>query len=128
MELLVQPGLSADADATVVHLILSNLLDNAWKFTSRHETARIEVGAVNAEGEPAFFVRDDGAGFDASAAERIFGAFQRFHTSDQFEGDGIGLATVKRLVTKHGGRVWAEAEVEKGATFWFTLPSPTTSA
>ena len=124
VEIVVLPGLVAEADTTHLHVILANLLDNAWKFTSRHETARIEVGAADAGGEPAFFVRDDGAGFEQKAAGHIFGAFQRLHTSDEFVGDGIGLATVKRLVAKHGGRVWADAELETGATFFFTLPGP----
>ena len=128
VESVVQPGLVAEADATLLHLILANLLDNAWKFTGKHETARIEVGADDAGKERAYFVRDDGCGFDGAAAERIFGAFWRLHTSDEFEGDGIGLATVKRLVAKHGGRVWAAAEAGKGATFFFTLPEPAPGA
>ena len=127
VEVAVQPGLVADVDATLVLVILTNLLENAWKYTGPHETARIEVGAVEARGGPAFFVRDDGAGFDMKAADRIFGAFQRYQTSDEFEGDGTGLATVRRLVAKHGGRVWVEAAVEKGTTFSFTLPAPATS-
>ena len=112
----------ARADATLLRAILANLLSNAWKFTGRHATARIEVGAEETGGERAFFVRDDGAGFDAEKAQHVFGAFQRFHAPDEFAGDGIGLATVKRLVVRHGGRVWAEAAVEEGATFYFTLP------
>ena len=124
VEAVVQPDLVVDADATLLRMILTNLLSNAWKFTSRHETARIEVGVANTDGERAFFVKDDGAGFDMREAEHLFGAFQRLHTTDEFEGDGIGLATVQRLVARHGGRVWAEAEVEKGATLSFTLPAP----
>jgi PAS domain S-box-containing protein len=124
VDVVIQPGLATDADATVLRVILANLMENSWKFTSGHETARIEVGAVPIDEETAFFVKDDGAGFDMLAAGHLFGAFQRLHTADQFPGDGIGLATVQRLVTKHGGRVWAEAEVEKGATFSFTLPAP----
>ncbi len=104
--------------------ILGNLLDNAWKYTSGHATARIEVGGEDGGKERVFFVRDDGCGFDGAAAERIFGAFQRLHTRDEYEGDGIGLATVKRLVAKHGGRVWAEGAPGRGATFSFTLPEP----
>jgi PAS domain S-box-containing protein len=126
VQAVVQPGLSANADATLLRVILTNLLENAWKFTSRHETARIEVGAVDAGRAPAFFVRDDGAGFDMKAADRIFGAFQRYHSDDEFEGDGIGLATARRLVARHGGHLWAEAQIEKGATFSFTLPEPAT--
>ncbi len=124
VEAVIQPDLAVGADATLLEVILVNLLSNAWKFTSRHDVARIEVGVTDADGERAFFVRDDGAGFDMRQAEHLFGAFRRLHTADQFEGDGIGLATVQRLVARHGGRVWAEAEVEKGATFFFTLPAP----
>ena len=120
---VVEPGLIAHADAELLRVILTNLLANAWKFTSHHETARIEVGARDTQEGRAFFVKDDGAGFDPKQAEHLFGAFQRYHAADEFEGDGIGLATVQRLVAKHGGRVWAEAEVGKGATFFFTLPS-----
>ena len=105
------------------------LLGNAWKFTGKHDAARIEVGVATSDGgdgaglgERAFFVRDDGAGFNMAHAKQLFGAFQRFHAAGEFEGDGVGLAMVRRLVLRHGGRVWAEAEVEKGATFSFTLP------
>jgi light-regulated signal transduction histidine kinase (bacteriophytochrome) len=122
VETVVAPGLHACADATLLRVILVNLLSNAWKFTSKHETACIEVGATDVGGEPAFYVRDDGAGFNAAHASRLFGVFQRMHGPGEFEGEGIGLATVQRLVARHGGRVWAEAEVEKGATFYFTLP------
>ena len=122
VETVVTPGLRAHADVVLLRAILANLLGNAWKFTSRHETARIEVGACDEGGERAFYVRDDGAGFDPRHAAHLFGAFQRMHHVAEFEGDGIGLATVQRLVTRHGGRVWARAEVEKGATFYFTLP------
>jgi signal transduction histidine kinase len=104
--------------------IIVNLIGNAWKFTNGRPEAHVEVGVVDVDGERVFFVRDDGAGFDAAAAPRLFAAFQRYHTPDQFEGSGIGLASVKRLVARHGGRVWAEAEIEKGATFYFTLPEP----
>jgi PAS domain S-box-containing protein len=124
VERVVAPGMRAQADPVLLRAILSNLLGNAWKFTSKHATARIEVGVVDAAGERAFFVRDDGAGFDPRHASHLFGAFQRMHPADAFEGEGIGLATVHRLVARHGGRVWAEAAVEKGATFYFTLPEP----
>jgi len=123
VEFRIQPGVRAAGDPRLLWHVFDNLLGNAWKFTARHETARIEVGVTDAGGERAFFVKDDGAGFDLQAAEHLFGAFQRMHTTDQFEGDGIGLATVQRLVARHGGRVWAEAAVEQGATFYFTLPA-----
>jgi signal transduction histidine kinase len=103
-------------------VILSNLIGNAWKFTGKRAEAHIEIGAGVADGQHAFFVRDDGAGFDARAAHHLFAPFQRFHAASEFEGTGIGLATVQRLVARHGGRIWAEAEVGDGATFWFTLP------
>jgi light-regulated signal transduction histidine kinase (bacteriophytochrome) len=123
VETIVQPHMVADADATLLEMILVNLLGNAWKFTAKHESARIEVGVADTDGEHTFFVKDDGAGFDPDHAEHLFGPFQRLHSTAEFEGDGIGLATVQRLVARHGGRVWAEAQVEKGATFYFTLPA-----
>jgi light-regulated signal transduction histidine kinase (bacteriophytochrome) len=111
VETVVASGMRAEADADLLRAILANLLSNAWKFTSKHEQARIEVGVTDQAGERVFFCRDDGAGFDAENATRLFGAFQRMHQAEQFEGDGIGLAIVQRLVTRHGGRVWAESEV-----------------
>jgi len=128
VETTVASGLRAQADAALLRSIFANLLANAWKFTGKHESARIEVGVTDADGERAFYVRDDGAGFDPAYATHLFGAFQRMHEAGLFEGDGIGLATVQRLVARHGGRVWAEAEVEKGATFYFTLPGVTAAA
>jgi PAS domain S-box-containing protein len=125
VEVIVAPGMGAEADPAMARMILRELLGNAWKFTSRHESARIEVGVTGGQSADTFYVRDDGAGFDMRYADHLFGAFQRMHTPEEFEGTGIGLATVQRLVTRHGGRVWAEAEVEKGATFYFTLPAPT---
>jgi light-regulated signal transduction histidine kinase (bacteriophytochrome) len=123
VQTVVAPGLRTQADRVLLRLILVNLLGNAWKFTSRHETARIEVGVTDSDGEDAFWVRDDGAGFDPQNAAHLFGVFRRMHLVAEFEGEGIGLATVQRLVARHGGRVWAESEVEKGATFYFTLPA-----
>ena len=122
VELAIADGLEAHADRQLVQALLANLLGNAWKFTARHETARVEVGAADAGGERAFYVRDDGAGFDMAYADKLFGAFQRLHSPGEFEGLGIGLATVQRIVRRHGGRVWAESAVEKGARFYFTLP------
>ena len=122
VELTVAPGLAADADPALLRLILRELLGNAWKFTRRNQTAHVEVGALDEGDGRAFYVRDDGVGFDTRYAEHLFGAFQRMHSTEEFEGDGIGLATVQRLVRRHGGRCWAEAEVEKGATIYFTLP------
>jgi PAS domain S-box-containing protein len=128
VEVVISPDLVVDADPVLLHVILTNLLGNAWKFTAKHEAARIAVGTEDTDGERAFFVRDDGAGFDMDTAQHLFGAFQRLHTDTEFEGDGIGLATVQRLVARHGGHVWAEAEVEKGAAFFFTLPGERSGA
>jgi light-regulated signal transduction histidine kinase (bacteriophytochrome) len=122
VHLTVAPGLSAHADPVLARVLLRELLGNAWKFSARRPEAHVEVGALDADGERAFFVRDDGAGFDMRYAEHLFGAFQRMHPPGEFEGDGIGLATVQRLVRRHAGRCWAEAEVETGATFYFTTP------
>ena len=128
VECVVAEGLSAYADRRLVRALLANLLGNAWKFTAKHDTARIEVGAEDADGELVFFVRDDGAGFDMAYSGKLFGAFQSLHSPGEFEGLGIGLATVLRIVRRHGGRVWAEGEVGKGATFFFTLAEPAPSA
>jgi signal transduction histidine kinase len=117
----IQPNMRALADPHLLTIVYENLLGNAWKFTGAREDARIEVGQKAVGEELAFFVRDNGAGFDATYAAKLFGAFQRLHTESEFEGTGIGLATVKRIVTRHGGMVAAEGAVGKGATFYFTL-------
>ncbi len=126
VETVVAPKLVARADPGLMRIVLSNLLRNAWKFTSKHPTARIEFGVLPAQpdsfGPPVYFVRDNGAGFDMAFAGRLFGAFQRMHSAQEFEGTGVGLATVQRIIQRHGGRVCAEAAVERGATFFFTLP------
>ncbi|HEY73406.1 MAG TPA: GAF domain-containing protein [Thermoflexia bacterium] len=122
-EFVIEPDLAADGDARLLRVMLQNLLGNAWKFTAHHPRARIEFGVTEHDGERAYFVRDDGAGFDMAYADKLFGAFQRLHTRTEFEGSGIGLATVQRIVYRHGGRVWAKGAVEQGATFYFTLPS-----
>jgi PAS domain S-box-containing protein len=121
VELIIQPGLIAYGDARLLEVLLANLLGNAWKFTGRHPSARIEFGRTEIEGRTVYFVRDDGAGFDMAFAGKLFGPFQRMHKKSDFPGSGIGLATVQRIAHRHGGRVWAEAEVEKGATFYFAL-------
>ena len=131
VESLVAPDLKAGADATLLRAVLQNFVGNAWKYTSRRPKARIEFGAFDRDGERVFFIRDDGAGFDMAYADKLFGAFQRLHGADEFEGTGIGLATVQRVIHRHGGRVWAEAVVDRGATFFFTLaprikPTPST--
>jgi signal transduction histidine kinase len=121
VEFDITPGLIVKADARLLRVALENLFGNAWKFTSRHPRARIELGATEIDGRITYFVRDDGAGFDMTYADRLFGPFQRLHTTGEFQGDGIGLATVQRIISRHGGRIWAEGAVEQGATFYFTL-------
>jgi len=120
-ELVVADGLVVDADAHLMGILMENLLGNAWKFTSKQPMTRVEVGTQPQNGEPVVFIRDNGAGFDMAYAVKLFGAFQRLHSAAEYEGTGIGLATVHRIVTRHGGRIWAEAQVDRGATFYFTL-------
>jgi signal transduction histidine kinase len=121
VEVVIARGLSAECDPRLTRVALENLLTNAWKFSARRDPAHIEVGRL-VEGETTwFFVRDDGAGFDMSYAGNLFGAFQRLHRQDEFEGTGIGLATVQRIVHRHGGSIRAEGAVDRGATFLFTL-------
>ncbi len=121
VEFIIQPGLMADGDARLLRVVLENLLGNAWKFTGKQERARIEFGLTEVGGQQAYFVRDDGAGFNMAYAHKLFGAFQRLHSVAEFDGNGIGLATVKRIIHRHSGRVWAEGSVGQGATFYFTL-------
>jgi PAS domain S-box-containing protein len=121
IEEIVQDGLAAEGDVRLISAVFDNLLGNAWKFTSKRATARVEVGKQTENGQAVFFVRDNGAGFDPTYAGKLFGAFQRLHAVSEFDGSGIGLATVQRIVRRHGGRVWAEGEVGRGATFYFTL-------
>lgn len=123
IELIIQPGMTARGDDHLLRIALENLFDNAWKYTSKHPSARIEFGSCPAEGSRVFFVKDDGAGFDMKYAQKLFGAFQRMHTEEEFPGTGVGLATVQRIIHRHGGRIWAESEVEKGAVFRFTIPA-----
>jgi signal transduction histidine kinase len=117
----IQEGITAFSDAKLIEVALSNLLGNAWKFTSKIENAKIEFGTFKREGKVIYYVKDNGAGFDQSFSEKLFLPFQRLHSEEEFEGTGIGLATVQRIVHRHGGEVWAEGEPGKGAIFYFTL-------
>lgn len=121
----VQDGLQARGDVRLLSAVFQNLLDNAWKFTSRQTRAQIDIGCqFDVGGETVFFVKDNGAGFDMAYANKLFGTFERLHSPGEFPGTGIGLATVKRVIERHGGRIWAESRVDEGATFYFTLNSP----
>ncbi len=120
-EFEIEPGMVARVDARLLRQALWNLMKNAWKFTSGCEVARIQVGTTQTEGEQAFFVRDNGVGFDMAYAGKLFLPFQRLHNLAEFTGTGIGLATVQRVVRRHGGRVWGEGKPGEGATFCFTV-------
>jgi len=120
--LRIENQLLADADGGLMRVVFDNLLGNAWKFTAKVSEARIEVGANRRDGSIDFFVRDNGAGFDMNHAESLFRPFKRLHSSSDFPGTGIGLATVYRIIDRHGGRIWADGGVDQGATFHFTIP------
>jgi signal transduction histidine kinase len=122
VEWRIAPGLEAQGDPALLRILLANLLGNAWKYTARRDAAVIEFGREQSDGTEAFFVRDNGVGFDsAQAAEKLFKPFSRFHSAEEAPGSGVGLATAHRIVTRHGGRIWAESAKNAGATFWFTL-------
>jgi two-component system sensor histidine kinase/response regulator len=124
VETRVRPGVIVEGDGRLLRIAVTNLLENAWKFTAREPGARIEFGIITSMGEPTYFVRDNGAGFDMAYVDRLFGPFQRLHLASEFPGSGIGLATVQRIIHRLGGRVWAEGVVGQGATFSFTLGRP----
>ena len=129
VEVIIQPDLFVNGDDQLLRVTMENLLGNAWKFTGGCDKGKIEFGALppseakesRPAGNPTYFVRDNGAGFDMTYADKLFGVFQRLHKTNEFPGTGIGLATVERIIHRHGGRIWAEAEVDEGATFYFTL-------
>lgn len=127
VEFVISPGLRAEGDASLTRIALENLLGNAWKFTSKQPAARIEFGRTNQNGSTAFFVRDNGVGFDMTYANKLFGAFQRLHTTAEFPGTGVGLASTQRIITRQGGRIWAASQPGLGATFFFTLPTETSA-
>jgi light-regulated signal transduction histidine kinase (bacteriophytochrome) len=121
VQVVIEPSLRVQADERLLRVAMDNLLQNAWKFTSKTARAKIELGRSSGP-EPALFIRDNGAGFDMAYASRLFGVFQRLHTTSEFPGTGVGLATVKRIISRHGGNVWAESKSNEGTTFYFTLP------
>ena len=121
VDFVIAEGIVANGDKTLLRVLFENLLGNAWKFTNNHPRALIEFGVTQVDGKPAYFVKDDGVGFDMAYADKLFAPFQRLHAVTEFEGTGIGLATVQRVIDRHAGRIWAEGEVEGGAIFYFTL-------
>lgn len=123
VELTIQPGMEVHGDTRLLRIAMENLIDNAWKYTATVSPARIEVGRETSDSGTFYFVRDNGVGFDMAYSAKLFGPFQRLHAESQFPGTGIGLVTVQRIVARHGGRIWAHAEPDKGATFYFTLDS-----
>jgi light-regulated signal transduction histidine kinase (bacteriophytochrome) len=121
VEFIISPEMIVEADENLIRIAIQNLINNAWKFTSKHPTARIEVGTIEQGEERVYFVSDDGAGFNMAYSDKLFSPFQRLHGAHEFEGTGIGLATVQRIIKRHNGRVWGEGAIEEGAKFYFTL-------
>jgi signal transduction histidine kinase len=124
VEVRIAAGLSGYGDARLIRVALVNLLNNAWKYTGKRSQPRIEFGLRDADSRSSYFIEDNGAGFDMAYAGRLFGAFQRLHDARDYPGTGVGLATVQRIIRRHGGQIWAEAEIDRGAVFYFTLPQP----
>ena len=121
VEVVIAEGLRAVVDPNLMNVAFTNLLSNAWKFTSKIDNARIEFGAVEKDTKTVYFVKDNGSGFDPAYSEKMFMPFQRFHSEEEFEGTGIGLAIVERVIRRHGGKIWAEGKTNEGAAFFFTL-------
>jgi light-regulated signal transduction histidine kinase (bacteriophytochrome) len=121
VEVVIAPGVECQGDERLLRIVLENLLGNAWKFTSKRRHAVVEVGVQLRDRYPVYFVRDNGAGFDLQYAGRLFTAFQRLHSQRDFPGNGVGLATVQRIISRHGGVIWPESAVDRGATFYFSL-------
>ena len=121
VDFAIAPGLEAEGDTQLLRVVLDNLLRNGWKYTGKQPQPRVEFTAMDENGDRVFVIKDNGAGFDMTYADKLFGVFQRLHSSAEFEGTGVGLATVRRIINRHGGRIWAEGVVDQGATFYFTL-------
>ena len=121
VQLEITQGMEVSADPRLLRIALENLLSNAWKYTSRSPQARVAVGTQTGDSGPVYFVRDNGVGFDMKYADKLFVPFQRLHPESEFPGSGIGLVTVQRIVARHGGRIWADAKPDEGATFYFTI-------
>jgi light-regulated signal transduction histidine kinase (bacteriophytochrome) len=121
VEFLIDDGLAEQGDSALLGAVIENLFSNAWKFTRNRSNARIEFGSTRDSGKTVYFVRDNGAGFNMASASRLFRVFQRLHSQEEFGGTGVGLATVHRIVQRHGGRIWAEGKVGEGASFHFTF-------
>ncbi|WP_455212808.1 sensor histidine kinase [Kaarinaea lacus] len=123
VEIEIEPDIQVRGDASLLDIALQNLVNNSWKYTSKNHHSKIRFGTTTVNGEQAFYIKDNGVGFDTRYSQKLFGPFQRLHGIDEFPGTGIGLATVKRIVTRHGGQVWANSKVNKGTTLYFTLGS-----
>jgi light-regulated signal transduction histidine kinase (bacteriophytochrome) len=121
VEVRIEDGLTANADRRLIKIVMENLMSNAWKFTGKAEHPAVEIGKTGGREGQAFYIRDNGAGFDMTLADKMFQPFRRLHSEAEFPGTGVGLATIHRVIDRHGGRVWAEGKVGEGATFYFTL-------